>query len=354
MKYFYGNFNDTSKDRIRYRKSNTLPIFQIGKDFENYNFTTTAAKFKTSVETRLEQLRDTGKYLRFWFSGGKDSRLILDTSIRIGIEFDEIVIIKNQLLGPTYQMGAISEIMANAIDYIETIKNNFKKTKITIRDFQANEFEKVFQNPSWIHETNCWYIHSAIEPNLFYKYVNPDCKLLEEISDRIDVMGSIHPHVYWNDGWKFVYVDFQFPQNLWDTCENFLTSPSHPEILHSYVKSLVAEFERRGLKPERFQKNLFVSTNQQMRNVRELLSEYQFDIHRPDAEWPKEYQDSWRPSNELYWQANPSFKSLLTCFMCYYARPQPKAFQDYVNLPDWQSVIDEIKYGGILTQEFQL
>lgn len=353
MRYFYDGLHGTTKDRIQHRQCESTPRFRIGAEFENYNFAAPAASFQDSIKTRLEQLRDTKKYLRFWFSGGKDSRLILDTSRKIGIEFDEIVIIKNQLLGETYQMGAISEIMHNAVDYIETIRDSFTKTKITIRDFQAEEFELVFQDPNWIHHTNCWYIHTAIEPNLFYRYVNPVKSLFEDIPDRIDIMGSVHPHVYWDDGWKFVYVDFQFPQNLWDTCENFLSSPTHPEIVHSYVRALTQEFERRDVRPYRFQENLFVTTNQHMRNIRELLPEYQFDIHRPDAEWPKKYQDQWRPNDDLYWKANPSFKSLLTCFMCYYARPQPRAFHNYTKLTDWESVVAEIEFGGILTQEFQ-
>jgi hypothetical protein len=354
MKYFYDNDRGPTQDRISYRSTEINPKFCIGEQFESYDFTKTAVDFATAVKHRLEQLRDTKKYLRFWFSGGKDSRLILDTSRAIGIEFDEIVIIKNQLLGPTYQMGAISEIMANAVDYIETVRSSFKKTRITIKEFEAAEFEAVFSHSDWIHYTNCWYIHTAIEPNLFYRYVNPERMILDEIPDRIDVMGSVHPHIYWDNGWKFVYVDFQFPQNLWHTCENFLTSPEHPEIAHSYARAITQELEKRQLRPYRFQEDMFVTTNQHMRNVRELLPEYQFQLHRTDAEWPKEYQDKWRPSDDLYWRANPSFKSLLTCFMCYYARPQPKAFQDYVNLTDWNAVLQEIEFGGILTKEFVL
>lgn len=282
MKYFYDGVNGRTKDRFYHRQVEKSPLFRIGENFEKYDFTAPAKPFKQSVIDRLEQLRDTGKYLRFWFSGGKDSRLILDTSRDLGMEFDEIVIIKNQLLGPEYQLGAITEILNNAVDYIKTIKHQFKKTKITIKDFQAEEYELVFQNQDWYKHTTCWYIHSAIEPNLLYRYVNPAKKLLEEITDRIDIMGSIHPHVYWDNGWKFVFVDFQFPQNLWHTCDNFLTSPDHPEVLHSYVKSLIEQFEKKDLKPYRFQENLFVSTNQKMRNIRELLPEYQFDIYRPE------------------------------------------------------------------------
>lgn len=352
MKYFYDGKSGETKDRFHHRQVEKSPLFRIGERFEKYDFTSPALPFKQSIINRLEQLRDSNKYLRFWFSGGKDSRLILDTSREIGMEFDEIVIIKNQLLGSVYQMGAISEIMHNAVDYIETIRGEFKKTKITIKEFQASEFELVFENKDWYRHTNCWYIHSAIEPNLFYRYVNPDKKLFEDIDDRIDVMGSIHPHVYWDNGWKFVFVDFQFPQNLWHTCENFLTTPEHPEILHSYVHSLILEFERKKMRPYRFQENLFVSTNQHMRNIRELLPEYQFDIYRPDAEWPKKYNDSWRPSDELYWRANPSFKSMLTCLMCYFRRPRPRAFDLYCNTTDWGAVVAEIEYGGILSQEF--
>jgi hypothetical protein len=352
MKYFYDGERGPTKDRIQHRQQENAPLFRIGERFEKYDFTAPVVGFKEAITSRLEQLQDTNKYLRLWFSGGVDSRLVLDTSLELGIEFDEIVIIKQALMGETYQLGAISETMFNAVDYIEEIRPKIKKSKITMVDFQAPEFELVFSNPDWIRHTNLWYIHTAIEPNLFYRYVNPIKQMLEEIPDRIDVMGCVQPHIYWDNGWKFVYVDFQFPQNLWHTCDNFLTSPNHPEILHSYVRAITKEFEHRKLRPTKFQENLFVDTNQHMRHIKKLLPEYQIELPRPDASLPKKWNDTWRPNNELFWQANPTFKSTLTLLMCHYARPNPRAFEYYAKLTDWKIVLEEIKFGGILSKEF--
>jgi hypothetical protein len=280
--------------------------------------------------------------------------LILDSALREGIFFDEIVIIKNQIMGPLYHMGAIVEIQSNAIDYIETIRSRLTKTKITVIDFQDAEFASVFKHNDWIHRTNIYYLHSAIEPNLFYQYVNPEFDYLENINDRIDLMGSVHPHVYWNDGWCFVYVDQQFPQNLWHTCENFLTSSEDPSIAHAYVSAVCTELEARNLRPHRFQKDIFSDSNQNLRNIRQLLPEYQFNIHRPDHEWPKNYLDPWRPSDELFWRANPSYKSFLSCLLCYYSHNPSQGFYNYCNLTDWHKVCTELDYGGICSREFRI
>ena len=354
MRYFYRGAHGATNNRFQHRQQEAHPAFVIGQGFENHDFSRAAVPFADALRHRLEQLRDTKKYLRFWFSGGKDSRLILDTSIKTGIEFDEIVVIKNAMLGEHQQFGALSEIMHNAVDYLNMVSNTFKKTRVTIRSFQENEYACVFEHPDWIYNTNAWYIHSAIEPVLFYRYVNPYLTLLEDIPDRIDLMGNVHPHVYWNQGWRFFYVDFQFSQNLWPTCENFLTSPEHPEIAHSYVKALITQLESQGRRLERFGNDISEFGNQNLRCVRELLKEYQFNILRPDLELPKVYLDPWRPNEDAFWRANPSYKSVLTCLNCIFAKSRPRAFDLYANTTDWTTVLSELEFGGILTQEFTL
>lgn len=352
MRYFFEGPSGKTKDRFEHRANEESWCFKIGEGFDDYDFTKTCPSFKQCIIDRLEQLRSSRKYLRLWFSGGKDSRLILDTSRKIGIEFDEIVISKIQMPGSMFKIGALTEIQYLGVDYIESIKDSFKKTKITIVDFEDRDFELVYSNKEWYRHTTCWYIHTAIEPNLFYRYANPVNKMFDDINDRIDIMGCVQPHVYWENGWKFVFVDTQFTQNLWDTCQNFLVDPDHPEICLSYVKSLIKELEKRKLKPKRFQTDLFAKSNQNLRSIKDLVPEYQFDIHRPDAEVPKRYADSWRPSNELFWKANPTFKSTLTCLMCYYGRPMPRAFSLYKDNQDWDKIIKEIDNGGILSKEY--
>jgi hypothetical protein len=160
--------------------------------------------------------------------------------------------------------------------------------------------------------------------------------------------------VYWNEGWCFTYIDLQFPQNLWHTCENFLTSANAPELAHAYVVAVCQELERRNLRPYRFQKDIYSDTNQNLRSVRDLLPEYQFEIYRPDHEWPKSYQDPWRPSQDSFWKANPSYKSFLSCMLCYFAGDKSQGFVNYRDQTDWSAVLGELKYGGILSREFRL
>jgi hypothetical protein len=234
------------------------------------------------------------------------------------------------------------------------LRPQLSKTKITIVDFQDAEFNLVFSNSDWVNHTNVYYIHSAIEPQLFYQYVNPSCDYLEEIPDRIDLMGSVHPHVYWNEGWCFVYVDQQFPQNLWPTCENFLTSPEDPSIAQAYVSAVCAQLEQQGLRPHRFQKDIFSDGNQNLRGIRGLLPEYQFDVYKPDHEWPKAYMDPWRPNADAFWRANPSYKSFLSCLLCYYASDRSQGFRCYRDITPWSAVCAELDYGGICSQEFRL
>ena len=355
MKYFYQSPTHSTQDRISYRQNNKDLLFKIGDEFEKYDFTQKPLSFKEAIENRLVKLKETGKYLRFWFSGGKDSRLILDSAIRMNIKFDEIVIVRHRLLGPDYVLGPWVEIQANAVDYISEIKSLLPDTKITIFDFLDDDFNLVFGSPDWIHHTPTWYINTAMEQQVFYKYVNPIKNFVEDIADRIDIVGSTNPHVYWNNGWKFVYVDLQFSQSMYSTCENFLTSPSYPEIAHAYASAIQHQLENLNLQPSRFEEYDRISPgNQRLRSIRALLPEYQFEIHKPSAEWPKVFMDPWRPTNDYFWRVNESYKSFLNCLMCYYSGGKSKAFNSYTTLTDWDTVKKEIDFGGILSKEFDL
>jgi hypothetical protein len=355
-RYHYGLGSDSTTDRIGYRKNTPAnqQIYSVGKEFDTYDFSRPAMPFEEAIITRLQLLRESGRYLRFWFSGGKDSLMILKHAQKANIKFDEIVLVKNLILGPHCYIGSITEIMENAAAWIEENRTSLAGTKITYIDFTAEEYALVFQDPTWIHHSNLWYLHLAYAPNLFYKFVEPAKKFLDDIPDRYDILGSIHPHIWWDDGWKFCYVDMQFQQYSWPTQENFLATPDFPELVHSYARSVVKSLDSRGIQFGRFQDAVLGDTNQLLRNVRDLLPTYQFELPRSKSQYPKTWSDPWRPTEDLFWKGNCTYKTTLSALILFYQNPREKFFDDYCNLTDWQQICNEMSAGGICSQTFSL
>ena len=96
LQYYYKGSKPTHS-RIQCLEQNTDLQFCIGSEFDAYNFTRPLAEsFEDLIVERLLQLRKKYNYLRLWFSGGKDSRIILDTAIKQGIQIDEIIITGNR------------------------------------------------------------------------------------------------------------------------------------------------------------------------------------------------------------------------------------------------------------------
>lgn len=355
-RYHYGIGNTISTDRIGYRRQTPVSdlVYSIGDKFNNYNFSQPALDFDTAVCERLKQLKESGKYLRLWFSGGKDSLIALNTAKKLNIKFDEIVVVKNWILGPHLNISSITEIMDNAVYWIEHHRDELQGTKITYIDFTDKEYELVFQDPSWIKYSNLWYMHIAYAPNLYYRFVEPVRQFLDPIDNRYDILGSIHPNVWWDDEWKFCYVDTQFQQYSWHTQENFLTSPDFPELVHSYVKTVGSELKKMNLFPKRFEDNIVGDTNQRLRNIRDLVPSYQFEVRQTNSMYPKVWSDPWRPTNDLFWRINMTYKTALNAMILFNDNPRKKFFDDYIKNTDWKQLHDEMDFGGILTKEFSI
>lgn len=79
---------------------------------------------------RAQELRDTYKYLRFWFSGGTDSQTALDSFVNNNIFIDEIVV--STLPDQNAHVTSNREIALAALPSLKRVITQLPNTKITI------------------------------------------------------------------------------------------------------------------------------------------------------------------------------------------------------------------------------
>lgn len=356
---FYYDGPVPTRDRIKYIETTQSPLFRIGQGFDTYKFDSPLAdSFSDLIHERAIQIRKKYPYIRLWFTGGKDSRLVFDAFVKYNIHIDEIVIARSCPLGKDVVFNSVPEFNHNAIAFLEQRRDLIPKTKITLIDYTDEVYDSVYRNPDWIHHCNVFIFHSGYFLNLFYQYVNPEFGFVESLKsgEYCDLTGPAIPHVYWEGQWKFLFTDYQLFQ-LSENQENFLISNDLPEFTHAYVRDVSRKLDSMGIKLAKFKSEISDSQvpGNGTRNIKNLLPEYDsIVIPRPDLEMPKFIHDPWRPTEDFYWKVNSTYKSFLSCLQCYQCTPWPKSFHSYVTKTDWAAVKRSVDFNGILTQEYPI
>lgn len=361
-KQFSYQYSDGSctYDRITYSEQ-TLgqhKKFFLGKELEEYDYTQSLSdSFYSLLVERLKQLRKKYSYIRFFFSGGKDSRLVFDISVKEKIYFDEIVMFRHCPVGLDVPIAAQVETDGNAIRFLNGIKYN--KSKITVINLDAGHYDALYSNKDWVHHGNLYTVNSTLSQGYFFKFVNPKFGYFNDGEPgSINLIGCLQPHVYWKDDrWKFSFIDYQFFNHLNETTENFMVSNEFPELLHGYVRDLSRELDRLNVKlsPHQTQLPEMYADNQQLRGVRDLVKEFrETTIPRYDLELPKMLTDTWRPSNHYFWKENSTYKTTLACMLLYNQYPWQDFFNRYVYDTDWERIKLIKEHGGVLSKEFSL
>jgi hypothetical protein len=342
-----GDFVNGHRDRITYiQRPEHLRAFVIDQKFDQFNFMRSPTYIlRDLMIERLQQLRKRYDYLRLWFSGGKDSRVIFDLSVEQGIHFDEIVIIDHRPAGD-FVVGVQREIKLLATDYLAMF--DLPHTKVSLIKLEAPHYNSVFRNPEWIHHYLYHNIHAPMHPPLFFQYVNPEFELLEKKEGMGEVCGSVHPLIRQDQEGNlgFFFVDQQFAmENCDNDVENFLCSGDMPELVLTYVRDLVQTYyDSQTSVPT-------LITND--RHIRDRLPIYgNIELPSQHASLPKLYDGSWYPDSHELWRSNRNLKQWLHCLACSATNQPNIAWQNYVNLTDWAQVKISNDYPGIITQTY--
>lgn len=348
-------------DAFRARQD-PMTFFSLGKVIDGYQFRRRSEPGLATrlLDHRIKELRKKHQYLRLWYSGGKDSQLILDTAIKNGIHIDEILIVwfgyrNHRNMWPTW--SPFYEIDQVALPYIDKIKSLIPNTKITVASYDEPVYEHVFAQPDWHRKSLNWFIHCQNAHHIFYDIIQPEFKFVDEIEDRCDLIGGTTPEIWWDDRdhcWKFCYVDLQLLNSIGPTNEDFLLGTENGELLEAHVNSIIDKFESIGYRPARFQKesicNAMVDGHRQIRDCSEI---YQFNVFH-EISTPKTLPENMTfPFDHYLWKHQGS--KGFWCIVNMMAQPKwPKCLELYVNNTNWSEIrwLDEKK--GMLSRVFSV
>ena len=335
-----------TRNRFQARAIDNHVRWSIGPNFDAYDFTKPLdATYKQLIKQRWQQLKSKYSYIRLWFSGGRDSRLVLDSAIENGIHIDEIVIIRPSMFPSNIRILQLAEQDRNAVAYLKTVESLIPNTKINIINFQDHHYAQVFDNPNWHHYNNVWMIFVPwTVQNSMPVFANEFG--FDQHPDAADLMGTIHPYIWHNQRWRFQFIDSQF-QDIGSSVEIFNVTNDMPELIHCYVRDCADYLESQNIYPQRFAGSI--------NDIRNQISAYK-DIELPDpgTQFPKRWEHSWRPHDNIYYKINSGFKSTLLLMLCEQQLPQPQGYQNYINCTNWAEIEKEHAYGGICSLEFRL
>jgi len=323
--------------------------FVLGNGFDNYKFSINRAiSFEHAVRDHLIQLRDQHSYLRFWFSGGPDSRIVLDTAYKYNIAFDEIVMIRYTPTDPLVVFCNLAEVDRCAIPIAHNYKEKFVSTKLTVINCDNNYFNWFYTAPEW-HKKFMHFCY--VEPGMMkgiYEY-NRCYPILDDVNP-FDLFGFQQPTIWFDTDqqcWKFLYIDRTFNQ-IMDTPESICTG-SGSAVLNAYLSELIPKFESLGYFPKKFKETI---TGREQKNMLSLFQNLTYPagailMPKKSHQLQKTY-----PTADKFWYATGDFSDELHTLIFYGLDQRPSSFENWAFKSNWDEILINLRRGGILSQEF--
>lgn len=342
-----------TQSRLRARETVSDLRFAISRGFDGYEFRYRAdPDVELLLEQRWQQLRSKYRYLRLWFSGGKDSRVALDSAIKNGIYIDEIFVMMYHGLD-TKDPFLTGEVTECGLAYLETVKPRLKVGKINIVDLYSEHYLSVYQDPDWIYQVRLYEYMCINTPNIFHRYINSRWGFTDDSSDCADIVGMVFPSVWYcsqDQTWKFTFVDMAFDTQVGTQAVNFAIDFDDPKLFEAIVNQYITGCIGHHHWPNRFMLPIATDAG----DHRKLASLYDFDVYNHQWQWPKTCLGAnFRPGNHSLWLHNfGAHKVHLNAYQCWYTRPWPSSFTAYVENTDWAKIDQDIALGGVPSKDF--
>lgn len=189
-------FNNKYKAIDEHNSSGQPLLFKEPEWYNNVNFSFDSPEdWEIILKNYCQEIRRNHKRVRLYFSGGIDSKLILDTFVKHKILIDEIAVVKSGI--PEYDF----ELDDFAIPYLKKIQHLIPNTKITIQTSGIRDYYDLYVTMYWHEEIS----NRNVEPHLQLTTHMFEQKELEREQDTINIYGKEKPRIIWykNEWWTY-------------------------------------------------------------------------------------------------------------------------------------------------------
>ena len=201
--------------------------------------------FDQLLKFRAQQLRDSYKYIRLWYTGGSDSQTMLNVFIKNNIYIDEIVTVRVGVTDKFDELISETEITKRAIPQLK--KLDLPNTKITIVETGPDKVLENLNNQDYFHFVGAIFLRSPVYASSVYKLFP---ELMFPAHDKYESIANIQGHLkpricYENNNFYSFYYDTEFTVfTPSPNIECFYSTPNYPEIhikqcqmLKEYIKN---------------------------------------------------------------------------------------------------------------------
>ena len=123
--------NIKTGDPIRLRSPVTYSSFDLSKEPND--------SFETMLKHEAEKIRDTHKIVRVYYSGGCDSKLMLQTFVKHNIHIDEVVVAKSGIESSDFEQNDY------ALPFLKNL--HLPNTKVTIKSHSPQDYHNFHSLP---------------------------------------------------------------------------------------------------------------------------------------------------------------------------------------------------------------
>ena len=203
---------------------------------------------------RARQLRENYDYLVLAYSGGADSRTVLESFLTQGLLVDEILVSWAKEGQGKYKVSATDTSASNIVSEfdlvikpdLEYISKNYPTIKISLIDWSSD----IGSDSSELIEDDWYSINDHMNPGVFKKFTvisDYEQQMIDAGKKSAVIWGLDKPQVAYKDGNIYLYfLDKLANTRSSDnhnnrTSELFYWSPNMPEIVHAQAR-LVYEY----------------------------------------------------------------------------------------------------------------
>lgn len=236
----YQAWEDIKKSRDAFH------FYLFDKSWQKYDWRTPPSEdWDTLLRRRCIDLRKKFDWIRLWYSGGRDSHLVLESFIKNNISLDEIAVWYNP-----YDDSRGPEVEYIIKPLLEKIRLANPKIKITIVDIRLEDYEKFFSDEYWLeqqigHPGGTWLFYPGQETTMALR--RPDLFPQRDQGIRdVNIFGLEKPRlILENNRWfsQFIELEFAVHWGPSEISEMFYLCADMPELYAKQVWMLIDHIE---------------------------------------------------------------------------------------------------------------